>query len=255
MNHWYDHTGRACHTIVGKNGIPRDTTLADARREGWLPSVTTIIKQTLAAPELERWKITQAIHAALTLPELPGESLDARVERIRRDSEEHAKQAAIRGSEVHDSLCRYLHGQSYPERDGAFIRSLERLIESRFGMLGAGPVKTIWSEKTLVGNGYAGTPDWLVSVGDEKLLLDFKGQDFRDGKPRDRQAYWIQLAAYAEIVNPDLVGVVYFDRQTGAMECALRSIDEIRAERVIWWNLHEIWCLTKKYDPAGVRAA
>ena len=31
--HWYDKDGNACHTIVGKNGKVRKTTLRDARKE------------------------------------------------------------------------------------------------------------------------------------------------------------------------------------------------------------------------------
>jgi hypothetical protein len=41
--HWYDHDGKPMYTIVGANGKERNTTLRDAKKEGLVPSVTTII--------------------------------------------------------------------------------------------------------------------------------------------------------------------------------------------------------------------
>ena len=38
--HWYDHTGESKYTIVGKNGKERPTTLRDARKHCYVPSVT-----------------------------------------------------------------------------------------------------------------------------------------------------------------------------------------------------------------------
>jgi len=41
--HWYDSEGAATYTIIGANGTERNTTLKDARKHGYVPSVTTII--------------------------------------------------------------------------------------------------------------------------------------------------------------------------------------------------------------------
>ena len=41
--HWYDHEGKPMYTIVGANGVERNTTLRDAKSLGLVPSVTTII--------------------------------------------------------------------------------------------------------------------------------------------------------------------------------------------------------------------
>lgn len=248
--HWYSQTGEAAHTVIAKNGLPRDTTLADARKSNLLPSVTTVIKQTLAAPELERWKITQAIHAALTLPEIAGESLEDRVRRVREDSEAQAKAAAAHGSAVHDAFCRYLHGQDVPQEFARNVEALQAQIDSGFGLM-LGPVRTLWSEKTLVGEGYAGTADWLIETSAGLAVVDFKGQDVKNGKPAVRQEYWIQLAAYAAaaglVIN--LVGTIVFDRKTGAMYPEFRTLEEIANETAIWWNLLDTWQRVKKYKP------
>ena len=41
--HWYTQEGEPMYTIVGANGKERNTTLRDAKKEGFVPSVTTII--------------------------------------------------------------------------------------------------------------------------------------------------------------------------------------------------------------------
>ena len=38
--HWYDKEGEARHTIMSAKGEPRPTTLRDAKKFGWYPSVT-----------------------------------------------------------------------------------------------------------------------------------------------------------------------------------------------------------------------
>lgn len=250
MSHWYDQKGRAAHTVIAKNGLSRDTTLADARKQNLLPSVTTVIKQTLAAPELERWKVTQAIHSALTLPVIPGESLEDRVRRVRDDSEAQAKEAARQGSAVHDALCKYLHDQYVPDEHERFVEELQRQIDTGFGLM-LGPVKSIWSEKSLVGDGYAGTADWLIETSQGLAVVDFKGQDVRNGRPADRQSYWIQLAAYARATGLaiNLVGTIVFDRKTGAMYPEFRTMAEIADEDRIWTNLLDTWQRVKGYKP------
>ena len=41
--HWYDKNRRSCVYIVGSNGKERNTNLKDARKHGYVPSVTTIL--------------------------------------------------------------------------------------------------------------------------------------------------------------------------------------------------------------------
>ena len=50
--HWYTQEGEPMYTIVGANGKERNTTLRDAKKEGLVPSVTTIMSM-MAKPALE----------------------------------------------------------------------------------------------------------------------------------------------------------------------------------------------------------
>ena len=73
--HWYSKTGESAYTIVGSNGKERNTNLRDARKHGYVPSVTTILG-VAAKPALENWKINQALNSALTLKKQDDESTD-----------------------------------------------------------------------------------------------------------------------------------------------------------------------------------
>ena len=44
MSHWYDKEGNPQYEIEGKTGM-RNTTLRDARKYEWVPSVSTVWKK------------------------------------------------------------------------------------------------------------------------------------------------------------------------------------------------------------------
>src|SRR4026207_2033828 len=94
-DHWYDPiAGEPRHFIQKKDGSgTRPSTIADARKNNWLPSVTTVLK-VLAKPALTEWLCRNAATAALTTPRIDGEALDAFLERImRKDATDEAEKA------------------------------------------------------------------------------------------------------------------------------------------------------------------
>lgn len=108
--HWYcPKTGEPRYTIIGKNGKERNTTIRDAREHGYVPSVTTIMRLA-AAPGLVRWQIGNAVMSALTLTRNEGESDEDYINRILRDSEEQARKARERGTEIHASIEKWFSG-------------------------------------------------------------------------------------------------------------------------------------------------
>src|SRR5437773_10602003 len=99
--HWYARDGSPCYQVTRANGDGmRDTTLADARKLDLVPSVSLILK-CAAAPGLEAWKARQLLMAALTLPQIDSETEDEYVSRIIADSQEQARKAAQRGTDLH----------------------------------------------------------------------------------------------------------------------------------------------------------
>ena len=101
--HWYAKDGTPAYTYTNAKGGVSNTTVREARKFGYVPSVTTILRQA-AAPGLERWKIGNAIMSALTLTRQEGESDEAYIDRILRDSNEQAAKARDRGTEIHGAI-------------------------------------------------------------------------------------------------------------------------------------------------------
>lgn len=187
--HWYKRDGSPQYTVTAKNGVQRSTTLADARKMSLVPSVTTIIKSA-ASPGLEAWKLNQMLLAALTLPRIENEPEEEFVQRIVKDSKEHAKMAAERGSAVHKAIENMYSGVMYAEfadhQAGCY-----RAIEQEYGITEFQPEKSFAHEL-----GFGGKVD-LYSSQKEGLVLDIKTKEFSDpNKVQGYDEHMMQLAAY-----------------------------------------------------------
>lgn len=186
--HWYHRDGSPAYEVQAAKGGMRATTLRDARKCNLVPSVTTIIR-VAAQPGLERWKQTQLVHSALTLPRIDGESEDDFAKRVVVDAQEQAKKAREKGSEIHGSIEHYFKGGSVPSEHKPVIQA----IEMEFADLG---LKGPWSaEKSFACDlGYGGKLD--LHNGDCVVDFKCKGGSWTD---KDKIAYdehAMQLAAY-----------------------------------------------------------
>lgn len=189
-NHWYAKDGTPMYTVPAKNGEPRQTTLRDAKKMGLLPSVTTIMKAA-ASPGLEAWKLNQMMLAALTLPRAEGESEESFIKRIQADSKEQARQAADRGTKVHEAIERFFDGQIEAE-SLPYLEAVYKKIEEHFGIL------TWATEKSFASGQYAGKVD-LHSVDGDGVVIDFKTKEFTSEtleKVAGFDENVMQLAAY-----------------------------------------------------------
>lgn len=188
--HWYAKDGTPMYTVPAKNGEPRATTLRDAKKMGLLPSVTTIMKAA-ASPGLEQWKMNQMMLAALTLPRMDGESEESFIKRIQADSKEQARQAADRGTAVHEAIERFFDGQIEAE-SLPYLEPVYKKIEENFGILN-------WSvEKSFASGQYAGKVD-LHSLDGDGVVIDFKTKEFTSESLEKVAGFdenVMQLAAY-----------------------------------------------------------
>ena len=106
--HWYQPDGTPLHQVPKADGKGmRDTTLADARKLGLLPSVTGIT-DIVAKPALMNWKATQVAAAAFENPPTGEESAEYFIERVINASHHQVAGAADLGSKVHDALEKLL---------------------------------------------------------------------------------------------------------------------------------------------------
>lgn len=193
----------------------RPPTIADARKSGgdWVPSVTSVLK-VLAKPELERWKIEQAVLAVMTTPRQPGEGDDAFIERVLNEDrvqEQEMKAAAEHGENIHQAISDALYGRQVPDELAQWVDPVVKAIQDRFG-------HPVASEFVLIGDGYAGRCDLMMQAefddGDRRAIIDFKNTN-----SIPKSAMWdehrLQLAAYAKAsrVLVDETAIVYISRK------------------------------------------
>lgn len=169
----------------------RPATLADARKVGALPSVTSLLR-LLDKPELNAWIQEQACLAVLTTPRKDGEGLDDFVHRVlhvERVQDEQAAKARQLGSDIHEALQLALTDQPWPQKLAAYVRPV---LKWRMEV-----GKVVWTEKVLVGDGYAGRADALL---DNESLNVLSLVDFKSCAKLPKESWpehKIQTAAYA----------------------------------------------------------
>jgi hypothetical protein len=209
--HWYRKNGEPAYTMIGKNGAERPTTLRDARKEGLVPSVTTIIR-CAAAPGLTNWMIDQAIMAALTLPRLEGENDADFMARVKADSKEQARKAAERGTQIHAIVQRGFEGTLEEAALGDDVRYYLSACATLWRECGGRPP---WiCEKSFAYERYGGKCD----LHTHEWIIDFKSTDKDIATLKTWDEHAMQLAAYRKGVN-----------RPGA-QCGILFISSVSAE-------------------------
>jgi len=240
--HWYQIDGAPAYYITAKSGEQRSTTLRDARKLNLLPSVTTIIK-CAASPGLEAWKLNQMLLAALTLPKIDGEPEESFVQRIVKDSKEHAKQAAERGSEIHAAIETFYEGIMLANM-AEYQVGVAQSIEETFGRL------DFKSEKSFASKyGFGGK----VDLHAENVVIDLKTKEFTD--PKDVQAYpdnAMQLAAYRVglgMPNAVCANVFISVTEPGLVVIKKWSEEDLQKHWLMFFSLLNFWKLKNNYEP------
>jgi hypothetical protein len=196
--HWYSPPNLCAYEILGKNGKWRAPTIRDAREHGFVPGVSSIVRQG-ASPALEKWKVRQGILSALTHPRVHEiKDYDELIAMIERDSQEQVRKAANRGKAIHAAIERYFESGIFDTDYAEYVAA----VISKLAFLTGGEPGT-WKTETVATHdfGYGGRID-LYSP-DLGIVVDFKGKEFAEDdeiKAYPEQAR--QLAAYRAMVAP-----------------------------------------------------
>ena len=194
--HWYQPDGTPLHQVPKADGKGlRDTTLADAKKLGLLPSVTGIT-DIVAKPALMNWKAAQVAAAAFENPPTGEETQEYFIERVVNASHQSVAGAADLASKAHDALEKLLTDgpASVPADMWAYVEPV---------LAWKSASKIIYDEiETVLVNteiGYAGRCDVLGhDATGAPVVLDYKTRKTKPKqacKPYDTQG--MQLAAYA----------------------------------------------------------
>ncbi len=226
--HWYarDKDGLPTQIVdlIGKNGKRRRPTLADARSRDWVPGVTTLMRAAGVPEQLVRWRVNQAVLAALTLPRLEDETEEDWLGRLDKDMNATAKSAAEEGSEVHKALELFFNKSqtSLPfvdvSQDDVLRKYSGRCIAAFFELDDAGFGDELWEpERTVIHSLGFGTRSDLHS---SKVCLDWKTKDGDAMPDRIYDDHAIQLAATRKALEytcgypegSQRAGIVYVSR-------------------------------------------
>lgn len=251
--HWYTADGKSCHTVTGKNGKERNTTIRDARTMNLFPSVTTILK-TLAAPQLTRWMVENAIVAALTATQGEDEDLQTFAVRVADEAGQVAGKAADFGTRFHSMMESFAEGYW----DVIVDPDLLPYIPFAREWFQANVKEVISTEQVVVGEGFAGTADLFVLTHDDRrVLFDFKtktGKRDKDGSWKKATVYdnWAyQLAAYGHVLKADAVANVVVNSSEAQPFETLYHKDEVREKGwQVFQSVRDLWQLLKNYAPA-----
>tara|TARA_R100001244_G_scaffold34534_1_gene31916 strand:- start:341 stop:1111 length:771 start_codon:yes stop_codon:yes gene_type:complete len=238
--HWYAQSGEPAYTIIGANGLERNTTLRDARKLGLVPSVTTVMG-VAAKPALENWKIDRALESAIKLTRYASETDAKFMARAKWDSKKSGKEAAVKGTRIHAMLeMGFTLGV-----DSEVFRTVRELLEGIY------PNETWFAEDSFCTDGYGGKIDLYSKSG---IFVDFKTKDDLDVDNVSRMVYdehGMQLSAYANGMNfnnPERCSI-FVDRDIPSrVGYYIWETETHQKHLKMFQNLLSYWQLTKNYD-------
>lgn len=250
-SHWYDRDGKPRHEIVGKNGALRSTTLRDARKNGWVPSVSEVCS-VMSKPGIERWNLRLHLEEALTHP--TGDPDDV-VRRVR----ERKAEAPDLGTLYHRDLEALARSGWHDDADAEVLpEQVKRKIidQAREYGLGAERIEHTFAHPL----GYGGTIDligwWFPpDCGEfgEAVLIDWKTTE--TGGRKTLKAWpdnLLQLAAYANGYGDpraSLVNVVISRNEPDRDPLWHRwTAEESRGAFDVFRCLLQVWQWSKGYD-------
>jgi hypothetical protein len=202
--HAYTPTGEPRHTVIGRNGKERPTTIADCRKHGWLPSVTTVLRY-IPANALNEWLLRSlAEEAYLNPPLAPEEDFDICYKFWRDRMDTRQQDTLDLGTLVHQTLEAALANQTWFPDQPVGDRLLCEYVNPALELMHDNGFVCERNEVVLVSDelGVAGTTDVILSNGD---LLDFKTKKTKpDQSIRPYEQYPMQLAAYYYMLHGDI---------------------------------------------------
>ena len=250
--HWYDKDGNACFEVPkAKGGGMRATTLADARKLGLYPSVTTIMG-VMAKPQLDDWKLQQVAERAYSNPPQDGEEAGTYARRTIDGAFEQVGDAADLGTAIHGALEAHFQGFPVPEGMDAYVKPVVAALDF------AG-IRLMQHELRLVNAavGYAGTTDAVMLLDGKQGILDFKSRKTKAGvKCEPWETEPMQIAAYgmAKFGHVPICGAnVYISTtEQGRVEIVHYNEEQLQKAWAAFNNIVQLWQYLKGYRPPFV---
>jgi hypothetical protein len=231
------------YEIEKKGGGMRNTTLRDARKLNLYPSVTGVMKE-LAAPQLEMWKVEQAVTQAYDMRKYAGETDKQFASRAFHDAMQQVRDRATDGSKIHGTLEAFYGDGIVPHTYDPYLGGVQECLEK------LGLKEEHWSaEKAFAYGGFGGK----VDLHSPHIVADFKTKEFGEDKlPVAYDNHFMQLGAYRaglELGNvPGLILFVSADNPglVHPIECSVEQLDKGYA---MFQGLLQVWQAKRGYIP------
>ena len=254
--HWYTPGGESRHWTPyadkKRENEFRKTTLTDAKKHGYFPSVTTIL-EIISKPGLEAWKAEQAILSALTLPRAAEETEDGFAKRVVEDMKVQTREAAKRGTLIHNSVERYL-----TEKTVYLTDDMWKLFVPVRDWLEEEVEEYIMAERVLVHREeeYAGTVDLIAVLKSHgPCVCDFKTQGYKKEKPTFYPEWSLQLSAYAEAYRYErprtdpmgILSIVIASDEPKPVQTHLWPAESMQERIEAFNHAHGLWRWARQY--------
>jgi hypothetical protein len=233
-SHWYTKAGDPAYGAG----------LREARKQDLVPSVTSIIG-LLDKPGVNVWKVNTMLECAYTEP-VNGKDFAAWREAVESTWERETTRAAELGTYMHDYAQSIIEKKYSPLLMNDYYQhklSIKNWIEGNH-------LAGICEESFCVDGlyPYGGRIDFSGYMdGIPKVLIDFKTQAVKNGKPTYYPEWAMQLAAYREHVGRDFVCMsVVIDTINPGVSGKVYTEDEIDASYDTFTTLAELFYRLKK---------
>ncbi len=247
MSHWYDKEGNPRYEVEGKKGI-RPSTLRDARKHGWVPSVSTLWNVVVARPMLTKWIQTELMQAlwaeSQSAPIMSEPKGFTEFEKLARDRFNKKQQDVMgRGTMIHDQLEKYYTGVDVPAAYTSMCEEVDRTITRVCG----GSDDWVAEKSFSHHSGYGGK----VDLHNDEWVVDFKTKEFPD-QPNVKKMvyddYGTQLAAYAQgLGGGRRLLNVFID--VGSPRVLVWEHEDVNRFQSMFNHALSLWKLVKKYNP------
>ena len=239
--HFYTKDGKTAYEVQTSDGKKtRPTTVRDARKNGWVPSVTTVISQ-IAKPGLDYWKQTQLLDVVENNPDLIGKSLAWKENVIQISNKENSKYSEA-GTKIHDKLEKFYKTYQLDESDRELLLPVIEAVGSIYKTKSWEPEKSFVSKE-----GFGGKIDMWHADG---YIIDFKTKTGpKVGKSSLYKDYAMQLAAYRRgtQISALCYNIVISSTHPGEIYIHKWSEEELEVAEQQFMLLLEYWKLTNNY--------
>ena len=274
MSHYYNENLEPCHKVKRTDGKGlRDTTVRDAKKNNWFPSVTTIFS-LLNKDGLFDWKAEKVLRTALTKRQEVGEEWDKYVQRILNEAEkvQAMESGQDKGSFYHNLLEQYYQSintntlgkllDTLEVKDLEIIQEVANTVFPLYSTLPLTEEVQFISEKTFVSTsyGYAGTIDLIINTDDTVFIIDFKSKNTTDLKKFvTYETHLMQLCAYqygipellpAEGKKRRLLNILFSSIEPGIIKVKEWDDKEMEKGAKMFFALLDYWQYKNDYCPS-----